>query len=171
MGVAETWVQATPIDALRASSTWLWNPHWQACWPSSAPTTAVVPGEAATREVLGHEEKRQAMIALVRRFADFGLSWRAGEPAKITPTTQHVSEAFLRALPSGKALPQISPDGEGGLMMVWERSGGPFILTIDDLRLHGVMAAGTPQAEYMDDLPLDSAQVIPDQVLDAIPAR
>jgi hypothetical protein len=171
MGVAETWVQATPIDALRVGSTWPWNPRWQACWPSSAPTAAVVPGEAATPDVLGHEEKRQAMIALVRRFAAFGLSWRAGEQAKITPTTQHVSEAFLRALPSGKVLPKISPDGEGGLMAIWEGSGKPLVLTIDDLRLHGVIAAGTPQAEYIDDMPLDSAQVIQDRILDAIPAR
>ena len=125
----------------------------------------------ARADVLGHEEERQAMIALIGRFAVSGLSWRAGEMARITPTTRSVSEAFLRALPSGKALPKISPDGEGGLMMVWEGSGRPFVLIVDDLRLHGVIAAGTPQAEYIDDMPLDSAQVLPDSILDAIPAR
>jgi hypothetical protein len=84
---------------------------------------AVVPGEAATREALDREETRQAMIALLRRFADFGLSWYGGELAKITATTEQVSEAFLRALPAGKAFPKVSPDGEGGLMMVWEGAG------------------------------------------------
>jgi hypothetical protein len=114
---------------------------------------------------------RHAMIALVQRFAAFGLSWRAGEPAKITPTTHQVSEAFLRALPAAKAFPKISPDGEDGLMMVWEGAGHPFLLTINDLGLHGVIAAGTADAEYIDDMPLDSARVIPDKILNAIPAR
>jgi hypothetical protein len=77
----------------------------------------------------------------------------------------------LRALPASKAFPKVSPDGEGGLMMVWEGAGNPFLLTINDLHLHGVIAARTPHAEYIDGVPLDSAQVIPDKILIAIPAR
>ncbi len=111
------------------------------------------------------------MIALVHRFAAYGLSWSNTEPAKITPLTQQVSEAFLSALPAGKAFPKISPDGEGGLMMVWQRAGDPFLLTIDDLRLHGVVAAGTDRAEYIDDLPFDLAEDIPQRILGCIPAR
>jgi hypothetical protein len=170
MSLAETWIQITPIDALRETSARNWLPRWQA-WPSPASNVAVVPGEAVTREALQREEMRQAMIALVQRFAAFGLSWRAGELAKITPTTHQVSEAFLRALPAANAFPKIAPDGEGGLLMVWEGADGPFILTIDDLRLHGVIAAGTPNAEYIDDVSIDSTQVIPDRILNAIPAR
>ncbi|HEV7911376.1 MAG TPA: hypothetical protein VGP28_09910 [Methylocella sp.] len=170
MTLAVTWVQTTPIEALRDASARPWYPPWRA-WPSPALTVAVVPGEAATREALDREETRQAMIALLRRFADFGLSWYGGELAKITVTTEQVSEAFLRALPASKAFPKVSPDGEGGLMMVWEGAGNPFLLTINDLHLHGVIAARTPHAEYIDGVPLDSAQVIPDKILIAIPAR
>jgi len=118
-----------------------------------------------------HKMIAQQMIALLQRFARFGFSWRAGEPAKITPTTHQVSEAFLRALPAAKAFPKIAPDGEGGLLMIWERSGKRFLLTINDLRLHGVIAVGAPDAEYIDGMPLDLVQVIPDKILDAIPAR
>jgi hypothetical protein len=121
-------------------------------------------------DALRYEEKRQAMIALVRRFAEFGLSWRFGEQAKITPATHQVSEAFLRALPAAKAFPKVAPDGEGGLLLVWEGAGRTFLLTIDDLRLHGIVAPGTPVAEYMDDLPF-SSEGIPDAILNAIPNR
>jgi len=55
--------------------------------------------------------------------------------------------------------------------MIWERSGKRFLLTINDLRLHGVIAVGAPDAEYIDGMPLDLVQVIPDKILDAIPAR
>jgi hypothetical protein len=76
----------------------------------------------------------------------------------------------LRALPAVKAFPRIAPDGEGGLLMVWESAGQPFLLTISDLHLHGVKAPHTPDAEYIDDVPFDPAQVIPDEILGAIPA-
>jgi hypothetical protein len=170
MSLAETWSQTTPIDDASQAGVRTWLPHWQA-WPSAASNVAVVPGEVITLEALQREKMRQAMIALVQRFAAFGLSWRAGELAKITPTTQQVSEAFLRALPAAKAFPKIAPDGEGGLLMVWERAAETFVLTIDNLRLHGVTAAGTPNAEYIDDVSIDSTQVIPDTILNAIPVR
>jgi len=132
---------------------------------------AVVPGEAATPEVLRHQTNREALIALVHRFAAYGLSWAAGDPAKITPETEEVAEAFLRELPSCKALPKISPDGEGGLTLVWEHAGETFIMTIEDSRLHGVIAAATSHAQYIDDLPWKSLQDIPERILNAIPHR
>lgn len=171
MSVAETWVETTPVDGLRGRTLAPMRPHQWPGW-ASAQSVAVMPGEAATPDVLRHEEARQAIIALVYRFAAYGLSWIGGaEPAKITAITRQVSEAFLHALPAGKAFPKISPDGEGGLMMVWEHGGEQFLLTVDDLRLHGVKAAGTSRAEYMDDVPFELAQDIPQRILDCIPAR
>jgi hypothetical protein len=170
MSLSETWVQTTPVDALRGVSAPPWYPRWRA-WPSPAVSAVVVPGEAATREALDREEMRQGLIALLRRFAAFGLSWYGGELAKITPTTEQVAEAFLRALPAAKAFPKIAPDGEGGLLMVWEVSGRSFLLTINDLHLHGVIAPQTLDVEYIDDVPFDPAQVTPDKILNAIPAR
>jgi hypothetical protein len=164
MSLTETWSQPTPGILGGALRTWRF-------WQSPSPSLAVVPGEAATRDALRHEEAREALIALVHRFAAYGLSWTGGESAKITAATQQAAEAFLRALPAGKAFPKISPDGEGGLMMVWEGAGDPLLLTIDNLRLHAVVAAATPRANYIDDLPFDWAQVIPQWILDVIPAR
>jgi hypothetical protein len=168
MSVAETWSNTDPVYGPR--ETRLWSPRWRV-WPTLVQSLAVLPGEAATPDVLQHEKARQALIALVHRFAAYGLSWTAGEAATITPTTEQVSDAFLRGLPARKAFPRISPDGQGGLMMVWEGASDPFLLTVDDLRLHGVVAAGTPHAQYLDDIPFDAAQDIPQRILDCIPAR
>ena len=170
MSVTETWSGATPLEALSGVVGGSWLPQFS-LWQSAPQSVAVVPGEAATPDVLRHEETRAALIALVHRFAAYGLSWTAGEPAVITPSTQQAAEAFLSALPAGKALPKISPDSEGGVMMLWERPDAPFLLTIDNLRLHAVIAAATPRAKYIDDLAFDGVQVIPQPILDAIPAR
>jgi hypothetical protein len=116
-------------------------------------------------------ETRQALIRLVRRFADVGLSWVAGQSAKITVSTQLTAQVFLRALPASKALPKISPDGEGGLVMVWDGTTGPLLLTIDGFHLHAVIGATTPQAEYVDNAPFGLGRNIPQRILDSIPVN
>jgi hypothetical protein len=132
--------------------------------------------ESGLRELAAHaavrpEQTREELIALMRRVAADGLSWTGGEARKITVPTRETAEAFLRALPPGKAFPKISPDGEGGLMMVWEGTEHPLLVTVDDMRLHAVIAAATPAAEYIDDILFGWGQEIPERILDAIPAR
>jgi hypothetical protein len=125
----------------------------------------------ATHTAVRSEQAREELIALVRRFTADGLSWTAEEAGQITAATRETAEAFLRALPAGKAFPKISPDGERGLMMVWEGTERPLLVTVDDMRLHAVIAAATPVAEYIDDIPFGRGQEIPERILDAVPAR
>jgi hypothetical protein len=139
-------------------------------WRTPSTSTAVVPGEAATPQALKHEEERQALVALLARLSVSGLSWTADRSATITAASRQTAQAILRALPAGKALPKISPDAEGGLMMVWNGPGDPFLLTVDNLRLHAVLAATTPRAVYLDDIPF-WGQELTQQLLDAIPSR
>ena len=142
-----------------------WRP-----WRPPSPSVAVFPGELATVDVFLHEKRRDELKLLTRRFAKDGLSWTAGNSFVISSPTEHAAQLFLSTLPSGKALPKISPDGEGGLLMVWERDGDPLLITVDDLRLHAVIGATTGHAEYMNDIPFDRPE-IPQAILDAIPAR
>lgn len=120
---------------------------------------------AATLE---HERAREARIELLDDFAAYGLSWTAGASAKITFSTRNTAEAFLRALPRSKALPKLSPDGEGGLMMVWDDGGRTLLVTVDNALLHAVIGAATPAAEYIDDIPFWLEREIPQRILDAI---
>jgi hypothetical protein len=161
MSFTETGFEA-PREAFGGEQQW---------WLTAAASVEVLGGEVATPAALKHEEERQTLIALIRRFAYYGLSWTAGQCAPITRPTQMTAAAFLNSLPAGKALPKVSPDGEGGLMMIWEDQHAPVLLTIDNLYLHAVIAATTPRAEYLDDIPFDWLQRIPQKILDAIPAR
>ncbi len=114
--------------------------------------------------------ERMALVDLVHRFARQSLDWAEGESEIISPTTEATAERFLAALPMRKALPRISPDGEGGLMMVWESSADYLLVTIDECLLQVVVAAATPRATYLNDLAFDEAD-IPGDVLAAIPDR
>jgi hypothetical protein len=164
-----TWAEAAPDDALRdVISARDWYPRLP--WQRHSVSIAALPGDALTREAIGREERRRALISLVYRFAIHGLSWTADQTATIPPATAVVAEAFFDALPANKALPKISPDGEDGLMMVWEGSGDPLLVTLDGVRLHAVIAATTPYAEYLNDVPFDCWE-IPAAILTAIPSR
>lgn len=114
--------------------------------------------------------ERVALIDLVHRFARQGLAWGEDDRGRISATTEATAERFLAAMPVRKALPRISPDGEGGLMMVWELSADPLLVTIDECLLQVVVAAATASATYLNDLPFDGTD-IPENVLAAIPDR
>ncbi len=161
--------QLSPAPALGdLGDPWAW--FRVSIWRSGSASVAVLPGEAATPEAISSEHERKALIELVRHFAVHGLSWTAGDCAKISLATEATAIRFLDALPAAKAPPKISPDGEGGLMLVWEAPGGPLLVTVDDLRLHTVISATTPNAEYLSDSAFNSPE-IPRRILDAIPAR
>jgi hypothetical protein len=131
---------------------------------------SVLPGEAASSEALSRDKDREVLLELVRRFSVEGLSWVSGSTVKISTTTSAAATAFLQALNTARVLPKISPDGEGGLLLVWERVENPVLVVVEGWRLHLVTAAATPRATYSDDLPFDGEQ-IPKVVLDAIPSR
>lgn len=131
---------------------------------------AVLPGEAATADAIGREKERDALVELVQKFAVYGLSWNAERAVKISWATTNAAIAFFLALPARAALPRISPDGEGGLLMAWETRDDLVIAVLDGRCIHLVASATTPRARYHDDLPFDGGQ-IPTEILESIPAR
>jgi len=125
---------------------------------------------AASTAVRRDRSGLEARLQLLRDFAAYGLSWTSGAQAKISSASRATAEAFLRTLPDNKTLPKLSPDGEGGVMMVWEGNGRTLLVTADETVLHAVFAAATPDAVYLNDIPFDAAKTIPREILDAIPA-
>jgi hypothetical protein len=132
--------------------------------------TSISPGEAVTQEVIDRYAHREALVKLTRLLATDGISWGDSDPAKISPESAKAAIIFLQRLRVDQALPKISPDGEGGVMLVWEEKGDPVVLEIQDWRMHLVTAAATPRAVYRNHLPFDGEQ-IPDEVSKAIPIR
>jgi len=129
---------------------------------------AVLPGEAATIEQISRQRERRELISLIRRLLADGFTW--GERATpITPETERAAIALVGLLPA--AMPKVSPDGEGGLLMVWEApADNPLLIVVDGCRLHMVTAATTARASYYDDLAFDGQQ-LPSEVLAATALR
>ncbi|MCM3563716.1 hypothetical protein [Hydrogenophaga intermedia] len=79
------------------------------------------------------------------------------------------AQGFINALPRGRTLPKLAPDGEGGVVLAWEvPNRGRTLITIADWEAYAVSDAGTKQAQYFDDMPIDG--IIPDSLLSVIPA-
>lgn len=165
MNIAATWESGLGFEGVGTRRTPFWHQ-----WRTTSNSVGVLPGELATVEALQHKRDRDALIKLVSQLSAYGLSWAIGEGVPISPSTELTAQQFLNALPSSKALPKIAPDGEEGLMMVWERGGDPLLVTVEDLRLHAVIGATTQHAEYWPNIQFDRPE-IPQTLLDAIPAR
>jgi hypothetical protein len=127
-----------------------------------------LPGEALSPEAVERQRKRRQLIALITRFASDGLSWNADYRTALSPDTALAATAFFLRFGDAFQLPKIAPDGEGGLMLVWEGHGDPIVGAIDNWRLHLVAGAGTPHAHYIDDVPFDGEN-IPEQISRRIP--
>ncbi len=132
--------------------------------------SSVFPGQAATAKVLTRERNKEALAALIDRFSLKGFSWTAGRISTINARTMVSAKAFLQVLPPETPLPRVSPDGEGGLLMLWEETGKSTLLVIDGWTMHLVESPTTPRARYLDDVPFDGEQV-PARVLQAISLR
>lgn len=165
---ALTWSYSIPFDAGEKLAS-VGNPL-AGLFRSGGGSSAVLPGDRASAEALDRANDLALLLSLISRFAVDGLSWEVGQLSKITSMTASTASAFFAALPANKRLPKIAPDGEGGLMAIWEKSPGPLLLTVDDSRLHAVIAATTKDAEYLDDTSFDLV-AIPTRILSEIPSR
>lgn len=152
------WADFTPLAPLSEPTEGaLWSPLFLTSLRNAS--IAVLSKDTAIDEAVRDARERQALLDLVHCFAQYGLSWTGGRGEKISRATETTAQRFLEALPPGRALPKIAPDGERGLMMVWESRSGHLLVTIDENRLHAVLDAATPHAKYFSDLAFDGANV------------
>jgi hypothetical protein len=130
----------------------------------------VLPGRAATPDVLKLEKERATLIGLVNRFLVEPFGWEAGRGAIISSDTAKAAKAFFRAMDANHDLPKIAPDSEGCLTLVWERPHDPVLVMVDGWQLHMVTAAATPRAQYYENVRFDGER-LPDLIAQALPAR
>ncbi|KUZ13778.1 hypothetical protein WI29_24540 [Burkholderia ubonensis] len=130
---------------------------------------AVMPGSLATPAVVECTKRKEALLALVQQFADQGFSYTPERDGRISHDTAAAARALFHILLPGYDAPKISPDGEGGLIAVWDQADQKTLLVIDNWRLHLVTNATTPGARYFDDLPFDGERV-PDPVAELLPS-
>lgn len=131
-------------------------------WAAGA---AAYPGSDLTQEFLERERSRSILLALIRRLADSGYAWSAERTASISRETAESADCLVRQLPAPFDVPRVAPDGEGGLILLWERDGNATrLLTVDGWTLHLVCAPGSAQARYFDAVPF-SSQEVPAQIV------
>lgn len=129
-------------------------------------SSAVLPGDALTEEVLADYREKQKFILLIDMFTRRDYFDR--DDARISVTTAEASKAFFTMLIKKiTKLPKIAPDGEGGLLSVWEKEGHTAMLVIDGWNLHLVTKAMTPNASYFDDIKFNEDE-IPTEIYDGI---
>lgn len=146
----------------------IWTGAPEGIAPTTVSSGAAWPGQVVSQRAIHQARTKDRLLHLLRKFESIGFSHDAGCEGRISHATRSFAEKFLYLLPMGKRLPKIAPDGEGGLIMAWEGQGEPILATVDGPRLHAVIAAGTQDAKYFDDLPFDGPD-IPDEILNAIP--
>lgn len=131
---------------------------------------AVLPGDAATPQIVERAKNKERLLALIQQFADDGFSSAPDRDGRISHDTAKAAKALFDILLPNYELPKVSPDGEGGLIAVWEQGNHSTVLVIDGWQLHLVAEATTPRARYFDDMAFDGERV-PDPVVKQLPTR
>jgi hypothetical protein len=126
---------------------------------------ASLPGEPATAEVIENEQARARLIGALNLFRSYGFTMHSEQNSIISEVSKDRSVALLKALPRQAQLPKVAPDGERGVVMVWDKGNTKFLLTVDEQGLHCIENAGTPDAVYHDDLYYDGAALPPQVAL------
>ena len=135
---------------------------------ASSADVAALPGRVITIDLLLREATKKCLVSLLDRFLTQPLSWGVDEPTRISEDTRLAASRFIELLPDEVPLPQIAPDGEGGIIMHWAQQGHRHILGgVDGWQLHFVVGAGLPHARYFDSVTF-SRERIPEQILDSL---
>ena len=127
----------------------------------------VFPGEAATVQFMEKFQARKRIEAVVDHYRVHGFYSSRDELGKISESSRAVAKKLLKQLPNDVPLPTVAPDGETGILFHWQFGGREVVVTVVDHILHCVNNAGTPQANYLDDLPFQDDQV-PQGILAAL---
>lgn len=124
--------------------------------------------EDISSEAFERSDQIARILKAIFAFETIGLEW-GGAAATLNAESADTARKFFRALPNDRELPQIAPDGEGGLLLVWEPPIGNCIVTVQNDRLHLVTNPGTPAVGYVDDEPFRGR--IPVSILHLLPKR
>jgi hypothetical protein len=112
------------------------------------------------------ERTRTELVAAIKYIAKTPITWSEHEAAAVDTLSAETALAFVRQLPRDRAFPKIAPDGEGGIMLVWNKA----LITVSQSRLFLVANPGQPDSYHFQPLRFDGER-IPAIVLEKLPPR
>jgi hypothetical protein len=80
-------------------------------------------------------------------------------PSVVDGDTAKAAVRLLAQIPSPWKLPRLAPNGDGGLIMIWEQEVSQAIVVVAEWNLHLVVNPGTEVAVYVDDEPFDGETI------------
>ncbi len=133
---------------------------------------AVLPGQVATPDAVCAVGERKRLLDLIACFQRYGFSQVAGRGGRVSAKAAAAACGFIKLLPYDAVMPRVAPDGEDGLVAVWDRPNGALLVVVDDTHLHIVANAMTPNARYYDQVPFQpDGMRLPAEVLTVLPRR
>ncbi|WP_158934062.1 hypothetical protein [Burkholderia sp. S171] len=112
--------------------------------------------------------EKKNILTLIEQFVSDGFSCVRERPSMVSRDSADAAKALFSILLPSRQTPKIAPDGEGGLIAVWDVKTPHAVLVIDNWKLHLVTAAATQEAQYFDELSFDGESV-PDAISEFIP--
>lgn len=116
------------------------------------------------------ERKRVKLIGVIKHLAANPISWTERDPITIDKVSAETAIDFIRQLPPDRAFPKVAPDGEGGIMFVWENSSLKELITVDRTTLLLIENPGQPSSYHFRPLRFDGER-IPPIILEHLPRR
>jgi hypothetical protein len=135
-------------------------------WPIRAQQRIAVSSAASSYNPMV-ERRRAALIAAIKHLVASPITWTEDEPTPIDGVSAETALAFIHKLPPDRAFPKIAPDGEGGIMLVWDQV-TKALITIDRGILLLVTNPGQPNSHHFRPLRFDG-EMIPSIILESLP--
>lgn len=116
------------------------------------------------------ERQRKSLMATVGLLARRSATWSDREPVPVDRVSAETAFAFIRELPVDRAFPKVAPDGEGGIVLVWNQPDNRVLITVDEAKLLLVRDPGGPGSYHFSPLRFDG-ETIPPMIVDQLPRR
>jgi hypothetical protein len=116
------------------------------------------------------ERARLELLGAIRYLAKTPITWSEREPMPIDALSAETALAFIRCIPGDRAFPKLAPDGEGGLIFVWDSQERKAMITVDRAFLLLVTNPGERESYHFSPLRFDG-ETIPPIIVDSLPRR
>lgn len=134
------------------------------------PQPRITPPSAASSYDPAAERTRAKLIGVIKHLATTPITWTERDPIPIDKISAETAIGFIYQLPPDRAFPKVAPDGEGGIMLVWDSRLQKELITVDRTTLLLVDNPGQPNSHHFRPLRFDGER-IPPIILEHLPRR